>query len=306
MYKISDKILTEEQFHYATCTINGFTAPIASMWNDGLANGYIICREDITAIMEEPSLCAVRAENVNMDGTSIVFPEPGIYSFNSGDGNYFSRIETTYTVIEKKKVIHHLDPKYIKDMYYSTSNVKETVLVDNLTLDSYHSGDVPQCNFIPGQKYSVIWNGTRYDNLICVFSGEYNIITGESVPFYIDDTGGDALYIEPEFETVTIIQFKEDEEIHHIAEKYIPDTIVRASEVVQADWNKTDETSPDYIKNKPFGDNSDGTVTKMDNKYLPDTIIPNTLILNSSTEGSTKKFKVTVDDSGTISAVEVQ
>ena len=71
-------------------------------------------------------------------------------------------------------------------------------------------------------------------------------------------------------------------------------------------WSQSDETAIDYIKNKPFGDNSDGTVTKIDNKYLPDTIIPNILILNSSTEGSTKKFKITVDDSGTISAVEVQ
>ena len=33
--------------------------------------------------------------------------------------------------------------------------------------------------------------------------------------------------------------------------------------------------------------------------------IPETFILHSSTAGSTKKFKITVDDSGTISATEV-
>ena len=43
-------------------------------------------------------------------------------------------------------------------------------------------------------------------------------------------------------------------------------------------------------------------VHKIDEKYLPDT---HSVILPSSTEGSTKKFKITVDDSGTISAVEV-
>lgn len=232
MYKISDEILTEEQLHDATCTMNGYTAPLKDMWDDELANGNVICREDITAFMNPP-LCAVRAENVNIDGTSIVFPEPGIYSVNSGNGNYFSRIETTHTVMEKVNVVHYLDPKYIKDMYYNTSDVEETVLVNNLTFDSYDAGDAPQCNFIPEQKYSVIWNGTRYDNLVCYFDGEYNIIAdGESVPFYIDDDGGDALYINPEFETVTIIQLKEEEEIHQIDEKYIPDTIARNENVI--------------------------------------------------------------------------
>ena len=43
-------------------------------------------------------------------------------------------------------------------------------------------------------------------------------------------------------------------------------------------------------------------IHKIDEKYLPDTY---SVILPSSTEGSTKKFKITVDDSGTISAVEV-
>ena len=33
--------------------------------------------------------------------------------------------------------------------------------------------------------------------------------------------------------------------------------------------------------------------------------IPETLILHSSTAGSTKKFKITVDDTGTLSATEV-
>ena len=33
--------------------------------------------------------------------------------------------------------------------------------------------------------------------------------------------------------------------------------------------------------------------------------IPKTFILHSSTAGSTKKFKITVDDSGTLSATEI-
>lgn len=48
-------------------------------------------------------------------------------------------------------------------------------------------------------------------------------------------------------------------------------------------------------------------VAKIDPQYIPDTIqrVGDDVIINSSTAGSTKKFKITVDDSGTISATEV-
>ena len=45
------------------------------------------------------------------------------------------------------------------------------------------------------------------------------------------------------------------------------------------------------------------TVTPMSEEFLPSEV--NELIMNSSTTGSTKKFKITVDDGGTISATEV-
>lgn len=45
----------------------------------------------------------------------------------------------------------------------------------------------------------------------------------------------------------------------------------------------------------------------LDEKFIPYTIqrVGSDVILNSSTSGSTKKFKITVDDSGKISATEV-
>ena len=38
--------------------------------------------------------------------------------------------------------------------------------------------------------------------------------------------------------------------------------------ILPPNWSQSNETAIDYIKNKPFGDNSDGTVTKINNKYL--------------------------------------
>ena len=45
----------------------------------------------------------------------------------------------------------------------------------------------------------------------------------------------------------------------------------------------------------------------LDEKFIPHTIqrAGSDVIINSSTPDSTKKFKITVDDTGTISATEV-
>lgn len=45
------------------------------------------------------------------------------------------------------------------------------------------------------------------------------------------------------------------------------------------------------------------TIKTIDPKYIPSEL--NEIILPSSTSGSSKKFKITVDDSGAISATEV-
>ena len=46
-----------------------------------------------------------------------------------------------------------------------------------------------------------------------------------------------------------------------------------------------------------------GEFAKMDEKFLPESV--EGVIIRSSTEGSNKKFKLTIDDSGTISATEI-
>ena len=50
----------------------------------------------------------------------------------------------------------------------------------------------------------------------------------------------------------------------------------------------------------------DEIVIPMAEEFLPNILEINSIIMNSSTTDSTKKFKITVDDSGTISATEVK
>jgi hypothetical protein len=123
-------------------------------------------------------------------------------------------------------------PNYIKNKPF-WSNITEHVLVDNLTSADYNDGiNVPLCNFIIGNTYKVIWNGKVYDNLICHEIDGYNVIasTQNNCPFYIDDDGGNDLYIDAEEEyTVSIIEKKET--VHKLDEKYLPNDIARIGDI---------------------------------------------------------------------------
>ena len=56
------------------------------------------------------------------------------------------------------------------------------------------------------------------------------------------------------------------------------------------------------LTNKPAIPSIEGLASET---YVDDKIAAMEFILNSSTEGSTKKFKITVDDAGTLTAIEV-
>jgi hypothetical protein len=75
--------------------------------------------------------------------------------------------------------------------------MEETEIVSNYTAEEYNNGILPACNFVVGESYTVIWEGVRYDNIVCQLEGEYRHLGGTGYPFHIDDNGGNSIYIEP-------------------------------------------------------------------------------------------------------------
>ena len=69
-------------------------------------------------------------------------------------------------------------------------------------------------------------------------------------------------------------------------------------------WNAKSTFSGNYndLTNKPTIPSIAGLATE---EYVNNAVANKEFILNSSTEGSTKKFRITVDDTGTLTAVEV-
>ena len=72
----------------------------------------------------------------------------------------------------------------------------------------------------------------------------------------------------------------------------------------KAAWDAKSNFSGSYndLTNKPTIPSIAGLATE---EYVNNAVANKEFILNSSTEGSTKKFKVTVDDAGALTAVEV-
>lgn len=112
------------------------------------------------------------------------------------------------------------------------------VLVDNLTSKEYEAGNISKCNFIPGNKYTVIWNDITYTDLVCRHDGDYNIIADDEnkYPFYIDDDGGNGLFINTEDKPYTVSIIEDGIKVHKLDKKYLdlPDNIATTDNVESA------------------------------------------------------------------------
>jgi hypothetical protein len=125
-------------------------------------------------------------------------------------------------------------PGYINNKpFYEQNSIN--MIVTDLTKTDYQNSIKPQCTFIPGEIYNVIWNGITYTDLTCYANGSYNVIASNDTghPFYIDDDGGNGLYVNSEDsnEDWTLSIYTGEVFIKKIEEKFIPDTIARVDDI---------------------------------------------------------------------------
>ena len=116
-----------------------------------------------------------------------------------------------------------------------------------------------------GQTYTVNWDGTAYV-CVCVISHSRPVLGNLSVVGAGDDTG------EPFFFDATGGMF------------------------ITLNTSETHTISVTTVEE---------VITPMAEEFIPNIVEIDRIIMKSSTSDSTKKFKITVDDNGTISATEV-
>lgn len=215
--KVNDKTPSTEELIGGTIILsNGQTGPL---------NGEIIYEQ--FGLIMLGGLGMIVPTTTKVEG--LVF-EPGVWFYQEGE-LYIQSMSFTHNIIKT------LDPKYID---YSWSHItdkpaivlkedlpcgetyEETELVSNLTYEEYSNGTRPACNFVVGESYTVIWEGVRYDNVVCQLSGGYRMLGGGTYPFCIDDDGGNSLYIESDFTTpLTILGM--ELVIKLLDKKYLPE-----------------------------------------------------------------------------------
>lgn len=153
----------------------------------------------------------------------------------------FNHLKTFYNaLVQKLKSFRgnweQNDPSaddYIKNRpFYSEVNTGD--LVSNLDSENYNNGNYPPCTFIEGHKYDVVWNGTLYKDVICTLDDPYHVLVVDGV-FYIDDDGGNGLYISSEEDEDFVVSITGPSEIvHPIDSKYLPGDLVTRDDLSEA------------------------------------------------------------------------
>ena len=162
-------------------------------------------------------------------------------------------------------------PDYVKNRPFYTGDSVETVLLEEITESFFAHGGIyvaeSQSSFeaTVGETYKVYWDGTAYECTCASFNNATAI--GNRYIVGGSNTG------EPFLMSVN-------------------------NGVGMEIYTKDTSDSHTFSVSQ----HSAGEVVKIDEKFMPDV---SGLIVKSSTADSTKKFKITVDDSGTISATEV-
>lgn len=175
---------------------------------------------------------------------------------------------------------------YVKNRtHWEERKYQKTSLLDSIehefvSLDFEDALHLDSLGLVEGQTYTVSWDGKLYDCVAYIAEapgtpslgndiiGEAGETGGNGEPFFITDFDGCLIFAgEVGIHTVEVTFVEDTTIIHKLDKKYLPDDISS-----KPDWEQNDNTTVDYIKNRPFYDDapkelniSNQTVTLVDN-----------------------------------------
>ena len=176
----------------------------------------------------------VYVEAVNPKGISAVID----YEFEE----YIAEIQIHGAELFPTTEINHLDPKYIKDMYY-TSDPVETPIVEETTFELVDGmGQLTAAQPLEvGQEYVINLDGTTH-NCVCKMLEEFGLpYIGNAMLIDSGEDTGESLFIAPMMSDTelgiivnsdvaehTISVVRTISEVYKIDEKYIPDSLKKS------------------------------------------------------------------------------
>lgn len=271
--KISDEVMTLDKLEISriemSLSVNSINFDNAIFYYGGSFNpsesilGVYYHNEDVRMDLVIRVLSTTQADG-STPGTYLGIDE-------NGTGTYSMKL---YREVGELKT---LDPKYIKDMYY-TDGIEEVTLLDGtfdfveidpgLGMYRYFQEKSP---FIleEGKTYTVVFDGMSYSCICYYLDGDptlpaignasfWGSTGGNNEPFYIE-TDSNELYINTKLTDAshTVKITSSEENIKKLDEKYIPDSVYNKIDSAQDTANSAQATANLKMnKNNPVGTGS--------------------------------------------------
>ena len=160
------------------------------------------------------------------------------------------------------------DKPFGEESVSSRNTVYETT-VDNTSINATYRILDYSIDQLENRNVVVTVNGVEYESVCTFDSGSYSIVLGDGVHYisqHVTDDSASITKLEAAIYEIKIETVETSEVTVPLDEKFVPDTIARVADL-----------------NAPKTE----------------------LILISSTSGSSKQFKITIDDEGVITATEI-
>lgn len=189
----------------------------------------------------------------------------------------------TLAIYQDDEVIHKLDNKYLDlDWLPTLIEGNSTIFDDTIYFGTAgtNARDTPHFEIIVGAKHTISWNGDTYECIGKSFpagNGEFryvgNAVVSDTLSGAVNEDTGEPFVFYYALDNNGGYNFCTAEGNYTDADVAVAVNVVTP------------------------------TPNKMPQKYMPESV--DHVIINSSTTGSTKKFRLTVNDSGTVTATEV-
>ena len=256
-YKVSDLVLTDEQIKSSTLTLtDGTIIPadaMAEAWEEFIAQGNVT--EEYVVLF--PMIAFIRKENV-MYKDLATFSEPGIYFITEFPQIQVSTFTTTEPVEHTATVVHKLDKKYLPDniggiKYVTIGQDDDGNAIADVTYaqisEWIKSGLEVKCvhgaSVLDHTYSTIMYEVSTFDSSMATHEFRCNRDTfAEEITIFENDYVECRNFIFAERSNIPTKVSQLTNDSGYALKTEIP-------EQVQADWNQTDESAIDYIKNKP-------------------------------------------------------
>ena len=295
-YKVSDDVFTVDEFNQMIVTDKDGSDYFVGDHENVVRNG-IICFTDVG-----PTIATVANAGPNPVGAPDTYPEPGVYF--PADGSY-TALKWFYSTVIKK-----LDEKFVTVPSSVLDNIEHANNLLDRKMERYNPTGTGSLSLNRASGYKT-GNYSTTLGKDCAASGDYTFASGHNTKAigqsshaegYASNADGAYSHVEG---YMTLV--KNEAQAAHAEGKGT--SAYCTAQHVEGLYNESDYQGK-YLHIAGNG----RSVSELSNAHTLDwegnawyagTVEGTAMIVKSSTSGSSKRFKITVDDSGTISATEV-